>query len=208
MKYSFILNKAYHEWAEQFITERQLRLAGNLNSEDQLLLKVQGQDEKITATNPVDLARFGIEQIYTLKAEKYQFIINERLLVSHEPFISVIELRSAGKIPPDDDLYLKQEGADRKLTEQERIALQPYPIEEFYSRPSKKLVTITIDNKLYEIKSGKYSVSQLKTIGKVNAAYVLGQLINNILESLAAGAEVVIKGGEEFKSFPKDGSSS
>jgi hypothetical protein len=208
MTHSFILNKAYCEWPEQFITEEQLRKVGNINKGDQLFLKVQGQDELITEKNPVDLGRLGVEQIYTATKEKYQFIINQHLFVSHESFITEEELRIIGKIPPDDDLFFKKEGEDHKLTKAEKIDLKPYPIEEFYSAQCVKDVSIVVDNITYNVKPGKYSVEQIKAIGKVKPGFLLEQLVNNILVKLPADAVVVIKGGEEFKSFAKDGTSS
>lgn len=208
MKYSFILNKTFHEWSKQAIAESELRKIGNIPAKQQLFLKVQGADELITVDNPVDLGRLGIEQIYSIAEEKYQFIINERLYVSHEPFIKETELRLIGKVPPDDDLYFKKEGKDHKLLSGEVIDLKPYPIEEFYSVSQPKLVTIKIDNQPYPVKPGEYKVEQIREIGNVKPTFMFEQLIDNKLVKLEPGAVVTIKGGEEFKSFAKDGSSS
>lgn len=205
--YNFILNKSYHEWPQQFITDAELRQLGNIDSTCQLFLKVQGQDEILTETNPVDLGRLGVEQIYSALAEKYQFIINEQLFISHEPFISEPELRKICKIPPDDDLYLKEEGKDYQLSTGEKVDLKPFPIEEFYSKKISKLVTIKIDNQPYQIKTGDHSLEELIKLGHVKPGYILEQLIDGKLVAISAAAMVNIKGGEEFKSFVKDGQS-
>lgn len=207
MKYPFLLNKTYHEWPEPFITISQLRKVGKLNEGDEFFLKAQGKDESITEENPVDLARTGLEQIYIIKGEKYQFIVNGRLFVSHESIISEAEIRAVGKISPNETLYFRVEGRDRIIVKDQKIDLKPYPIEEFYST-SPKLVSITIDNKKFEINPGKYTVSQIKVIGSVSPSYDLDQLIDRKLIPLKDDGDVIIRGCEEFKSHPKDGSSS
>ena len=208
MKHPFLLNKTYHdEWAKPSISLPELKKLGKFHNDEEFYLKTQGADEQITNDNPVDLSREGIEQIYTVKGEKYQFIVNDRLFISHEPKISAEEIRVVGKIPSDDTVFFKVEGPDREITKGQFIDLKPYPIEEFYS-VSSKLVRITINTKPFDIKPGKYTVVEIKSIGKVNPAHDLDQLINGELIPLKDDAVVIIKGCEEFKSHPKDGSSS
>lgn len=207
MKHSFLFNKTYHEWKKAFISEDELRKIANLGQNEKIYLKTQGDDELITAQNPVDLAREGIEQIYSVKKEKYQFIVNQKLFASHEAFISEAELRVVGKIPEEDNIFLKVEGPDREILKGQLIDLKPYPIEEFYSI-SVKLVHITINRKPYEIKPGKYSVAELKKIGGVNPGHDLDQLVGHELIPLDDNGVLLIKGCEEFKSHPKDGQSS
>lgn len=207
MKHSFLFNKTYHEWPKAFISEPELRKLANIGPDQQIFLKTQGGDELITSKDQVDLAREGIEQLYSVKKEKYQFIINDKLFVSHEPIISEAELRTIGKLTAAETLFFKVEGPDREIFKGQVIDLKPYPIEEFYS-VSAKLVHITINRKSYEIKPGKYSVAELKKIGGVNPAHDLDQLIGHELVPLDDNGFVVIKGCEEFKSHPKDGQSS
>ena len=208
MKHPFLLNKTYHdEWAKPFISLQELKKLGKFHGDEEFYLKTQGDDEQITDDNPVDLAREGIEQIYTIKGEKYQFAVNDRLFVSHEPKITAEEIRVVGKILADDTLFFKVEGPDREIKNNQVIDLKPYPIEEFYS-VSTKLVYIIINNKRFDVKPGKYIVAELKNIGGVKPAHDLDQLINGALVPLDDNAIVIIRGCEEFKSRPKDGSSS
>ncbi len=208
MKYPFILNKQYHESAKQFLSSSEIRNIGNLPGNQDIFWKVQGVDELLGEADSVDLGRFGIEQLYSVPAEKYQFIINERLFVSHEPFVTEQELRHVGQIPPDDHLFFKEEGGNRQLKPGDKIDLRPYPVEEFYSVKVQKLVIIKINNNPFEVKPGKYSVAEIRKIGSVNPAHALGELINNDLIELSTDAEVIIKGGEEFKSYARGGTSS
>lgn len=207
MKHPFLLNKTYHEWAEPTINLSELKKLGKFNDSDEFFLRVQGTDQQITDDNPVDLARNVIEQIYTVGGEKYQFIINGKLFISHEPTISEKEIRTVGRIPPDEILYFKVEGPDRVIKKGESINLKPFPIEEFYSTLP-KLVQIKINNNPYEVKPGKFTVAEIKGIGGVSLAHDLDQLINGELVPLKDDGFVIIKGCEEFKSHPKDGSSS
>jgi hypothetical protein len=207
MKHPFLLNKTYHEWAEPFISLEQLKKLSKQSQDTDFYLTTQGPDELITDANPVDLARGVVEQIYTLKGEKYQFIVNDKLFISHEPFVTSDEIRAVGQIPTEEILFFKVDGPDRELKKGQCIDLKPYPIEEFYSIPS-KLVKITINNHPYEIKPGKYSVADIKKIGNVSPTHDLDQLINGELVPLKDDGQVIIRGCEEFKSHPKDGCSS
>lgn len=207
MKHTFLLNKTYQEWTPPFITLSELKKIGKFHDGEQFFLKTQGDDVQITYDTPVDLARNVVEQIYTVNGEKYQFIINSKLFVSHEPKITEEEIRCVGQVSADEILYFKVEGADRIITKGHVIDLRPFPIEEFYS-VSPKLVHIKINNNPFEIKPGKYTVAEIKKIGGVSPAHDLDQLINGQLVSLKDDGFVIIRGCEEFKSHPKDGSSS
>jgi hypothetical protein len=72
----------------------------------------------------------------------------------------------------------------------------------------KKLVAIIIDDKPYEVDTGKYLVSKLKEIGHVPAGDELAHLVHGKLVVLPDDAEFHIKGGEIFVSHPKKGHSS
>ena len=71
-----------------------------------------------------------------------------------------------------------------------------------------KLVSITIDDKKFEVHPGKHRVSELKKLGNVPAGDELAQLIDGKLITLADDADVEIEGGEIFVSHPKKGHSS
>ena len=139
--------------------------------------------------------------------EKYQFIVNGKLFVSPEPFITESEIRVVGKIDKEETIYFRVEGPDRLVNPGDKFNLKPFPIEEFYSTLPRE-VQITINNKKYNVIPGKYSVLELKKIGHVRPAHELDQLINDKLIHLKDNSTIIIHGCEEFKSHPKDGSSS
>jgi hypothetical protein len=75
----FTINKHPYKWKSQYITGEQLRHLGDVNSEDDLYLKFNGhyEDELIVDETRVDLARPGIEQFYSKKADrKVALIVN------------------------------------------------------------------------------------------------------------------------------------
>ena len=72
----------------------------------------------------------------------------------------------------------------------------------------KELVRITIDNKPVEIHRGRQSVRDIKSLGHVPAADELAQVVHGHPSPLPDDGSVVIKGGEEFISYPKDSGSS
>ena len=69
-------------------------------------------------------------------------------------------------------------------------------------------VTITIDNKSYQVDRGKISVAQLKQLGGISPSYELEEIIDGKLVPLRDDQSVEIKGGEIFVSHPRAGASS
>lgn len=78
---------------------------------------------------------------------------------------------------------------------------------EHHPHPEKD-VSITIDNKTYEVPRGRISVAELKQLGGVPPAYELEEIVNGKLVPLKDDAFVEIKGGEHFVSHPRAGASS
>ena len=72
-----------------------------------------------------------------------------------------------------------------------------------------ELVDVTVNNNPVKIHRGRQPVSELKRLGGVPAADELAQVVDGQpLKPLADDGSLVIKGGEEFVSYPKDSSSS
>jgi predicted Rdx family selenoprotein len=69
-------------------------------------------------------------------------------------------------------------------------------------------VTITIDNKNYTVHRGNTTVSELKQLAGIPAAYELEQIVDGKLEPLRDDQHAVLKGGERFVSHPRAGASS
>lgn len=70
-------------------------------------------------------------------------------------------------------------------------------------------VSIKVNDKPVEIHRGRQAVSEIKRLGGVPSADELAEVIaGQPLKPLADNGSVVIKGGEEFVSYPKDSSSS
>ncbi len=69
-------------------------------------------------------------------------------------------------------------------------------------------VTITIDNKTFEVHRGNWTVEELKQLASVPAAYELEEIVDGKLVPLRDDQHVVIKGGERFVSHPRAGASS
>lgn len=78
---------------------------------------------------------------------------------------------------------------------------------EHHPHPSPE-VTITIDNKKFEVHRGTISVAELKQLAGISPAYELEQIIDGKLVPLKDEQHVEIKGGEQFVSHPRAGASS
>lgn len=70
------------------------------------------------------------------------------------------------------------------------------------------IVTITINNALFEIHRGRQTVTYLKELGGVPQNYELDEVKDGQLIPLDDDSAVTIKGGEVFKSNLKVGRSS
>lgn len=71
------LNGERHEWTREFINRVQLVRLGDLNSEDELFLKIAppGKDELITENSKINLAIKGVEHFYSKETDKEVIII-------------------------------------------------------------------------------------------------------------------------------------
>jgi hypothetical protein len=69
-------------------------------------------------------------------------------------------------------------------------------------------VTITIDNRSYEVRRGRTSVAELKQIGGIPPAYEFEEIVDGKLVPLRDDQHVEIKGGERFVGHPRAGASS
>lgn len=206
---TFLLDGIAHQWSKSSINDAELRSLGSFSNEDEFFLKVQGQDERISESNPVDLTRFGIEEIYSKKKEKYRFIINDILYISLSPAVTEAEIRQKGNLNDGESIFLKVEGNDRLIAKNETVDIAPFGIEEFYSKKLEDSnVSITINHNTYNIKAGEYSVLSLKGIGNVPESHELDQIIKDELLPLEDNASVLIVGGEKFVSHVRDGASS
>lgn len=69
-------------------------------------------------------------------------------------------------------------------------------------------VTITVNSAPVQIHRGHRTIAEIKTAAGVPLADDLDQVIDGKLVPIADSGAVTIKGGEQFVSHPKDGSSS
>lgn len=139
-------------------------------------------------------------------------IIDEHKYEWPNQYINGSEIRKLGKVPPKDEIYLaiKRPWEDELILDDTNIDLARPGIEHFFSKKSHehRIVSIQINNIERKVKRGKHKVSELKTIGEVPAEHELEELIDGKLTPLDDNAVVLIKGGEEFFSHVRDGSSS
>lgn len=130
----------------------------------------------------------------------------------HQQYITGAEIRKLGKVPPDSKILLaiKRPWEDEIIEDDTKVDLARPGIEHFYIRKPGEdvMVDIFINDKKYEIKRGKYPVSQLKIIGGVPQVDELEELIDGKLTPLKDDATVLIKGCEQFFSHKRDGTSS
>ena len=135
----------------------------------------------------------------TLNGKKYEWI---------KQYITGAEIRILGHLAKDEEIFLavKKPWEDELITDETSVNLARPGLEHFYSIEEK--VTISIDDKKYEVKRGTYSENELKKIGNVSLNYDLDEVIDGVLTPLKPNIPIFIKGGEVFFSHPKDGVSS
>lgn len=195
-------------WSNQFITGAELKKLFGLTSEQELYLSLidPWDDELISNEQVINLARPGAEKFYIRQPLEFQ--LENKKLAWNKPFITGAELRKLGAIEEGDEIWLKiaQPYEDELIDVKERVDLTRSGVEHFYVK--KLEVVIRINNVEHKIKRGTYTVAQLKKIGNVKASDEVDALEGHKLTPLDDTAIIVIKGGEQFISHVRDGSSS
>jgi chromosome segregation ATPase len=112
---------------------------------------------------------------------------------------------------------MSEEKIEKEIREvQEEIRREEHKIDELERKEERLIerehnhheVTITIDNKKYEVKKGVHTVAALKILAGVPPAKELEQIVHGVLTPLADNASVEICGGEMFISHARRGGSS
>ncbi|MBS1501479.1 MAG: multiubiquitin domain-containing protein [Bacteroidetes bacterium] len=137
--------------------------------------------------------------------------IAERSYPWNRSHISGRQLRELAGVAEDAELFVifSEEEEHIRIDHDHWVDVISEEIDLFYfKRPDEALVVIEVDGKKYPVKPGKYTVAQIKVIGKVPAGYDLEEVVAGKLDLLADNGSVEIKGCEVFKSHVKDGSSS
>jgi hypothetical protein len=146
------------------------------------------------------------------KGHELKLTINGQHFEWHEQYITGSQIRKLGKIPKDDVIILeiKRPWEDEIIKDADNVDLARPGIEHFISIEPEghKLVSIFINRTERKVKRGKYTVTELKTIGEVPLSHELEELISGKLTPLDDNSSVLIKGMEQFFSHVRDGSSS
>jgi hypothetical protein len=209
---NLIIEGEKFKWHKQFISCAELKQLAGLAPEVELFLSLEDpwDDELVVDNKPVDLARPGIEEFYIKRNLK--FLIEDSSFEWNRQFINGSKIRKLGKVVDDSEIFLviDRPWEDEKIGNETIVDLARPGIERFIicKCGEGKLVKIEINGVSYELKRGKYSVSEIKGIGKVPISYELEELINGKLTPLDDQATILIKGCEEFFSHARDGSSS
>src|SRR5687767_10416918 len=93
--YKLKINSGNYDWAERFITGVQVRQLGNVQENDDLYLKRNGQepDQLISNDTQVDLDEPGVEHFYSSESQKsFKIIVNGQLKEWNEKQISFKEV--------------------------------------------------------------------------------------------------------------------
>ncbi len=200
-----------YEWSNQFITGKQLKDLAGISHNEVLFLSLidPWDDELVPNDGKVDLGRPGIENFYIRPLLKFK--INAKTVSWNEQYITGLQLRNLGSIDNGAKIFLMIKGKfeDELINDNEKVNLARPGIEKFYSKEEgSNFVTIIIDKKPFDIDSGKYSGTELKTIGNVPLEYELEQIVEGQFIPIEDNKILIIKGKEEFISHPKDGQSS
>jgi len=195
-------------WPQQYITGLELKKMFGLKPEQELYLSLVDPWDDVLVANEesINLARPGTEKFYI--RQQLEFRLADKKLSWDKPFITGAELRKLGAIEEGDQIWLSvtRPHNDELVTDANRVDLTRAGLEHFYV--VKLEVIIRINNVEHKIKPGTYTISQLKKIGNVKASDEVDALEGHKLTPLDDAAIVVIKGGEQFISHVRDGSSS
>lgn len=147
-----------------------------------------------------------------LSTETLPLTINGTPFKWPHQYITGKEIRELGKIPVADEIFLgiKRPWDDELILDETKVDLARPEVEQFFSirKGDKHIVTIRVNDKPFKINRGNRTVSEIKSVGEVPQSHELEELIDGKLTPLGDNATVKIKGGEQFFSHVRDGSSS
>ncbi len=199
------------QWPHQYITGHQVKelIGVAANAKVFLAIEKPWDDEYVADDDRIDLARPGIEQFYL----KYVLFltIEGRTYEWDKQYITGKEVRELAHLGETGDLFLSitKPWEDELIAGDTSVDLARPGIEHFYIKAGHVTkVTIIVDHNDRQIEPGERTVAEIKEVGKVTKGYQLDQLIDGNLIPLKDDAIVCIKGGEEFLSRVKDGTSS
>lgn len=200
-------NKKF-SWPQQYATGAELKKLFGLKPEQDLYLSLVDPWDDVLVANAenINLARPGTEKFYI--RQPLEFRLEDKKHMWDKPFITGVELRKLGGVEEGDEIWLSVAGPhdDELIADTSRVDLTRAGLERFHV--VKQEVIIRINNVEHKIKRGTYTVTQLKKVGNVKASDEMDALEGHKLNPLDDEATVVIKGGEQFISHVRDGSSS
>ncbi|ANB98500.1 multiubiquitin domain-containing protein [Vibrio parahaemolyticus] len=112
----FELNGRRYPWGSSTISEKALRVVGNISSDQELWLEQrQSADLKLAAESNVDLSASGLEKVYSAKVS-WKLNVQGVLIESDEPTIVASDAMVAAGFNPADGwmLFLKVKGEPKK----------------------------------------------------------------------------------------------
>ena len=205
---SLIIQGKSFTWHHQYINGAQVKNLAGIPPDKILYMGLVDpfDDEVIENDQEVNLARPGIEKFYIREPLELQF---EKTKFSWDgPFIKENELRALLGIAEGDEIWLKIADPydDELITGTKKVDLTRPGVEHIYVK--KRIVSIRINYKEYQIARGNHAVNELKELAGVKLSHELDQLIEHQLLPLDDSATITIVGGEQFFAHVRDGSSS
>lgn len=204
---SFIIDDIEYHCSEKHITGQQLRKLCNLAQQKELFLikSETGETELVKDEDIIDLTQPGFKRFSTKK--RYKLVIDGKHFEWESQFITGSQLKLLSNIVDGYAIFycLKNLPETKHVSDTDTVDLSTPGIDHFYSEVIP--IKIEINSKEYAIKAGIYTVTQIKELGNINPAYEVEQLIDGKLVPLDDNGTVQIKGGEQFFSHVRDGSS-
>jgi hypothetical protein len=143
---TFTVEGKAFETFDQYKTGAELKQLAGIPLETELFLAVvEGYDpELIGNDDKVDLAREDVEHFYV--KDKLKFTINDEPFTWYLQYISGKQIRDLGKIPEQDELFLKVAPPyeDELITADREVDLALPGFEHFYSSPVERTITLIV----------------------------------------------------------------
>ena len=163
--FTLIIEGKEYEWNEQTITGTHLKKLAGLKHESELFLIVEDpwDDEPVHNDTVVNLGRPEIEKF--LVKRDLHFTINGKAYEWHQQYISGTQLRKLGVIPGEEEIFLKLEGDDEHIDEEQKIDLARPGVEHFVTRKVKFEVTIIVGGTPHPWYQKKISFKEVIILG-------------------------------------------
>jgi hypothetical protein len=197
MSTQILINGKKFETEDIYLTGKELKSLAGLPpvTELYLSLKRPWEDELVSDDQRVDLSRPEVEYFYVKK--RLKFFINNVAFDWDKPYITTEEIRSVGKVDPEQELY-NAASPDLPLTSKDRIDLVQSGTDHFVSKKRSVDLAVIVNGRSKSLKDDLITFDQviLLAFGKIDQSLSRAYTVTYSRGAESRPEGIMIKGNE------------